>query len=93
MPGAKITRYEHLKAIEEAGGEVDLEGPGIPQIVEHVFDWFLQLHSSRTGPITYSEIKAWSQLTGTRISPFEVDLIKRLDIEYLKQQDDGQRRS
>ena len=34
-------------------------------------------------PISFSEIEAWSRLTGRSVSPFEVDLIKDLDFELL----------
>lgn len=47
--------------------------------------WFVELYSGE--PITYQEIKAWSQLTRTRIDPWEVSAIKRIELEKLKQRD------
>jgi hypothetical protein len=35
-------------------------------------------------PITYQEIIAWVTLTGNDLSPWEVEVIKRLDKIYVK---------
>lgn len=34
-------------------------------------------------PISYTEIKAWSELTGAQPSPWEVMAVKRLDQIYI----------
>lgn len=39
---------------------------------------------SGPNPITYQEIKAWCELTGVVLSPWEVNAIKRLDAVYMK---------
>jgi len=36
------------------------------------------------GPITYTEIKSYVELTGNFLSPDEVRLIKRLDATYIR---------
>jgi|TARA_R110000803_G_scaffold168137_2_gene231320 hypothetical protein len=38
-----------------------------------------------SGPnaLTYSDIKAWKDLTNTPVSAREVEVIKRLDVAYL----------
>lgn len=47
--------------------------------------WYCELGGSRTNngfglnPISYSEIKAWADLTGAEPTPWEVSLLKRLD--------------
>jgi len=33
--------------------------------------------------ITHTEIEAWSRLYGLRLTPWEVDVVKALDAEYL----------
>jgi hypothetical protein len=43
--------------------------------------WFYQLKKT-SDPITYSEIKAWNDLTDNRIQPEEVEAIMQLDLEY-----------
>jgi len=56
----------------------------------HVWRWFLELHSARTGngygpnPITFSEIRAWMELKGVVLRGFEVDAIRALDGAYLE---------
>lgn len=57
----------------------------LPVLFIDVWGWFLELHSTRgsngfgLNPISYSEIKAWSELTGRNPSPEDVRLIKMLD--------------
>ena len=58
----------------------------IPEPVEHLWDWFWELDSVRgsngfgPNPLTYSEIRAWSQLTETEITPWEVSVLKKMDV-------------
>lgn len=35
-------------------------------------------------PITYEQMKAYSELSGYTIGPKEIDVIKKLDMLYLK---------
>ncbi len=35
-------------------------------------------------PITYEQIKAWKEVTETSTLPWEIEAIKRLDLEYLR---------
>lgn len=67
----------------------ELDVPELPKEGAHVWEWFLELHSARSGPISFTEIKAWSELTGSLIEPWEVRAIKEMDIEYLKSQSNG----
>ncbi|WP_421090974.1 phage tail assembly chaperone [Pseudochrobactrum sp. MP213Fo] len=56
-----------------------------PFQLEHVWNWFLDLHNNREytefgpKPIRYSEILAYSTLMQVPIYPAEVELIIRLD--------------
>lgn len=60
--------------------------------MELVWDYFLQLSNARTSngysanPITYQEIWSWNDLNEIGVTPFEVKIIKRLDIIYLNHQ-------
>jgi hypothetical protein len=57
--------------------------------MEIVWNYYNDLSSARTSngyspnPLSYSEIAAWRDLTDNDITPFEVKVIKRLDIAYL----------
>jgi len=68
----------------------ELEGPEFPYQLAHLWSAFLSLHSGRasgfSGPqgLSFSEIKAWSELTATPVTPADVDVIKKLDTVYLR---------
>lgn len=88
-----ISQREHLEQVEKQTGRKpkDLENPNeFPTVLSHVWSFFIQLHNSRTsgfsGPnlITYQEIESWKNLTGNSVTPYEIDCIKRLDMEYMK---------
>lgn len=63
-----------------------------PHAVEHVWRWYCELGGARTSngfglnPISYSEIRAWADLTGADPTPWEVSLLKRLDMVTLANQ-------
>lgn len=70
--------YEKLASIQE-----------IPACLEHIWQWFWQLHSTRQSgmngplPLSYQEIKAWLELTGQAIYSSEIQIIRQLDNVYL----------
>lgn len=77
----------HLQA---AGIEQPNEMP-FPDPLSYLWEWFMELGSGRTGgfgpnPLTWEGISAWCDLTGTRLSPWEVRAIKALDCAYLTAQ-------
>lgn len=87
MGESKLTWREHLDAIwKQTGSAPDqLEGDPFPEVVAHVWGWYLELHNTRTdGPISYREIESWARITGTAPTAFEISLIKKADFEYLK---------
>jgi hypothetical protein len=59
--------------------------------LEHVWSWFWHLSNRRQpgfdsqAPITYSEIKNWTLLTRTVVTPSEVELLIAMDDAYLEQ--------
>tara|TARA_R110000787_G_scaffold222073_1_gene330770 strand:+ start:256 stop:450 length:195 start_codon:yes stop_codon:yes gene_type:complete len=59
-------------------------------LISHVWSAFISLSSTRgsgfNGPasITFEQIKAWKELTDTSIEPWEIEAIKRIDLEYLR---------
>jgi len=66
-----------------------LVAPEFPDIISHLWEWFIELHNARprTGmgasPIAYSEIVAWSSLTRVTPSPWEVGIIKKIDSMFM----------
>lgn len=79
-----ITLRQHLK---QAGRPGPL--PEIPDDGEYLWRWFRALSRARGsngfGPmaITYSEISAWSQMTGAEPDGFEIRTIMAMDAVFL----------
>ncbi|HHT7871385.1 phage tail assembly chaperone [Pasteurella multocida] len=89
------TLREHLQAIAEQTGTTpeELDNPEPNLAVQHLLVIFQQLSLSRQAgmvlnPITYSEIVAWSQLYQTRLSMWEIDVLKRIDLVFLNIQNE-----
>jgi len=65
-----------------------LRMPDIPAALAHLWEWFSELHGSRAGngggpnPIAFTEIEAWSRLTGRLIQPRDVHAIMALDSAF-----------
>lgn len=62
----------------------------MPVRTAHVWRWFRELCLGRQRtdsgaplPIAYAEIEAWARMTGKQVRPFEVHLLKTLDVMYL----------
>lgn len=70
-------------------------GPEVPPQAAHLLDWFGELSTGRTSngfgpnPLTWSDITAWASLTGTDLRPWEVRLLKQLDIVFLNVHAEG----
>lgn len=60
-----------------------------PELVGYLWDWFNDLTDWRSGtgfgvgPLSHLEIECWARLMGVnpKISPFEVDTLRKLDRE------------
>ena len=77
-------KLEHVR--QTTGKHIpELDGPDIPSPLAHVWGWFCELDQARTGngfganPITFSELQAWSMLTGNHPRPHEIRLLQKLD--------------
>ena len=92
------TQREHLEQVERQIGHKpkELEPPTeFPTLLSHVWSAFIDLNNSRTmgfsgpNPITYSEIKAWKELTHTPLCPWEIKAIKLVDVQYVRVMNSG----
>ncbi|MBN9525785.1 MAG: hypothetical protein J0H82_06270 [Alphaproteobacteria bacterium] len=69
--------------------EARLLGPAVPPAGLYLWGWFNELSDARgagglgPAPISYPDILAWSRLTGRRPAPWEIGVIKALDLVYL----------
>ena len=82
----------HLETVwQQTGIKPDeLEECECPCAIAHVWRWFVELSRSRgsggmggPSPITYPDIWAWSHLTKSEPTPFEVSAIMGLDTIWL----------
>jgi hypothetical protein len=86
-----VTMYDHLKQLEKVTGETPAEliPPPLPPGTGHLWQWFWELDSGRGGdfgvkPLSFVEILAWCRLMRTRLTPYEISIIKEMDAERLK---------
>ena len=71
--------------------------PDFPDELEHVWRAFTRLSGARQpgfsgpSPITYEGIQAFMDVTGEPLDPWEVDVIKVLDAEFIRASKASQR--
>jgi hypothetical protein len=100
------TRRETIAALADQGREYveDDEAPPpaeLPEAGAYLWGWFLELSGGRasTGfsllPISWSDLYAWTRLTGNRLEPWEVVVLRAFDgallSGYAKSRSRGQR--
>lgn len=87
-----VSLRDHYEQLARTTGQIvpELEPPvDLPFVVEHVWEYWSQLHSGRSNngfgpnPLGWQEIQAWATLTGTRLRSWEITALKRLDVLYL----------
>lgn len=91
MQSDGCTLRQHLESAYRQTGRRPslLEQIDIPVLMIHIWEWFIELSATRQYsefgalPFTYQEIRSWSELTGTSVSPLDVKIIKELDNAYL----------
>lgn len=92
MGGASVA--DHLKAVDAKGRRKKrraAEGPVLPRGAIGVWNAFAHLSAARPsggfgpGAISFTEIEAYSRLTGHSLVPWEVEAIRALDGAYLAQ--------
>lgn len=81
-PGSETSTStkEHLNAVWKATGKKPkplAEQPPLPELFAHLWEYWLELNN--TEALTFSEIEAWSRLTGRNIVGREALIIKQID--------------
>lgn len=92
------TLRQDLISVQRQTGRApkQLIGPELPKHLEYLWGWFNDLDHARGGsgfgpsPISYSELLAWTTLSGIRPQSWEIRAIRLLDTLYLAAQADDQ---
>jgi len=78
---------EHLESVHRQTGRMpdQLEPVEIPYYIKYIWEWFCSMSNGRgyaewgAMPLTYSEIKAWAELTKCEPMAWEVEILKKID--------------
>ena len=79
---------EHYAALSKATGKVIAE-PVLPAALVYLWNIFVMLSRGRGGngfgpnPLSWPDIWSYCSLTGTRLSPWELEAITMLDDAYI----------
>jgi hypothetical protein len=73
------------KPLEQVAGKP----PDLPEGARLIWRAFLEMHNTRAGgfgpgPITYAEIDAWQRVMCSRLLPWEVDALRKVDDAFLQ---------
>lgn len=85
------SKRAHLQSVARQLGfnPHELDTPPLPEYTDYLLGWFFELSSGRQSgmglsPIAWGEIKAWCELTRNSPEPWEIGVIKQLDMLYLE---------
>ena len=88
LGGAQMA--DHYAVVARVTGRNVVQEPKLPMALRYLWNHFATLHAARTGngfganPIGWGELKAYCELTCTRLDPWEVHAIRAVDDEYLQ---------
>lgn len=83
MQGSKQTLRQHNEQIEKTLGRKPkgwVEPMRCPEAMEGIWQMYQRL--SPAAPLSYSELKCWSELTATPLRPVEAESLIHLDRLY-----------
>jgi len=87
------TRRSHFEAAQKSGFKVkELEHEDLDPFCDQWWQWFCELNSGRqsngmgVNVLSWAELKAWTELTDNHPTPFEIHVLKLIDIEYVNAQ-------
>lgn len=85
MPDGSTVRQNLESVARQTGHRPDgLDGPELPPAGFQIWEWFLELSTTRPvgfglSPISYSDIHAFFAMTGERPARWQLNAIRRLD--------------
>jgi hypothetical protein len=83
---------DNLESVYRQTGKMpdQLKQVEVNEAILYIWQWFCQLSSKRQSgmngplPTTFTEMKAWSEMTGIVPDPWEVSVLEQLDQLYLQ---------
>jgi hypothetical protein len=84
IKGSKTSKREHLRQVAKQTGRTpkELNLPEFPVELGYFVEWSSDL--IRSEPLTFTEIKNWSDLTRTFPAPWEVSVLMAVDTIFHK---------
>lgn len=86
----KGTHREHLQSVagRNPHAAAELQEPEFPEELAEIWRIFRELNEARgsgfgVSPISFTEIHHWQQLHGVRLTPYEVRVIRSLDLIFI----------
>ena len=67
-----------------------LDGPECPPAAAYLWQWYMEIAAARGGsgfgpnPLSFTEIEAWSRLTGNRPGPWETGTLRAFDDAFFR---------
>lgn len=82
MEGSTQTKRQHRAQIIKTLKRVPegMESPECPEEVYHLWNMYHQI--GNISPLTYTELKNWSELTAHPLAPYEAEMMIALDRIY-----------
>ena len=87
--GSKVSRLELQRQAAKQSDKAKATLDGLIELdskLHYIWIIFIELHNATSGAITYSEIKAYCDLSGT-LTPFEIKCIMRINSEKRQSND------
>lgn len=83
VPGQPKPR-SRLDEVKAHGGEPDMPDNPAPHMIDRLssLGW-AQSNGMDREPVSWERMRAWQEMTGTRLKPWEAKLLQRLSVEYL----------
>ena len=90
-PGSTASLGAHQRQLAKTKGQKPEQPPSeLPSELCHVWEFYRDIEvgartSNGFGPniMLWSEIESWMRITGIELHPWEVSVIKRLDLEFV----------
>lgn len=84
--GSRLTRFEMWSRIQERTGKTinDLIAPELPEEIEYLWLQYLEIRKGAVA-VGYIELDAYSRVTGCNLTPFESELMLKIDIARVKE--------